>query len=63
VARFFKKREETKGQSPGALIFIGNQKVEKIRLRVIDYDQTKLKENELKKIAEGTEFKQTKTVT
>jgi len=27
MARFFKKREETKGLSPGSLVFVGNQKV------------------------------------
>jgi magnesium transporter len=27
MARFFKKREEIKGLSPGSLVFIGNQKV------------------------------------
>ena len=63
MARFFKKREAAKGQSPGALIFIGNKKMENIRLRVIDYDQAQLKENELNNIADGAEFKQTKTVT
>ena len=63
MARFFKKREATKGQSPGALIFIGNKKVDNIRLRVIDYDQAQLKEDELKNIADGAKFKQTKTVT
>lgn len=63
MARFFKKREAAQGQSPGALIFIGNKKVGKIRLRVIDYDQARLKEDELKNIADGAEFKQTKTVT
>jgi magnesium transporter len=63
MARFFKKREKTKGQPPGALIFIGNKKVDNIRLRVIDYDQAQLKENELKNIADGAKFKQTKTVT
>ena len=57
MARFFKKREETKGQSPGALIFIGNKKVDNIRLRVIDYDQAQLKAGELKNIAEGADFK------
>jgi len=63
MARFFKKREAAKGQSPGALIFIGNKKVENIRLRVIDYDQAQLKEDELKNIANWAEFKQKKTVT
>ena len=63
MARFFKKREEIKGLSPGSLVFIGNKKVENIRLRVIDYDESKLKEDELKNIAEGTEYKNTQTVT
>jgi magnesium transporter len=27
MARFFKKREETKGLSPGSLVFVGNKKV------------------------------------
>lgn len=30
MARFFKKREEIKGMSPGSLVFIGNKKVENI---------------------------------
>jgi len=63
MARFFKKREEIKGMSPGALVFIGNKKVENVRIRVIDYDGTQLKEDELKEIAQGEEFKRTKTVT
>ena len=41
MARFFKKREEIKGLSPGSLVFIGNKKVDNIRIRVIDYDGTK----------------------
>ena len=63
MARFFKKREEIKGMSPGSLIFIGNKKVDNIRIRVIDYDGTQLKEGELKDIAEGAIYKQTNTVT
>ena len=63
MARFFKKREETKGLSPGSLVFVGNKKVENARIRVIDYDGSQLKENELKEIAEGAEFKRTNTVT
>lgn len=63
MARFFKKREEIKGMSPGSLIFIGNKKVENVRIRVIDYDGAQLKEDELKEIAEGAEFKRTNTVT
>jgi magnesium transporter len=63
MARFFKKREESKGLAPGSLVFIGDKKVETVRLRVIDYDQTELKEDALRDIAEAAEFKSTKTVT
>jgi magnesium transporter len=63
MARFFKKREQIKGMSPGSLVFIGNKKVENVRIRVIDYDGTQLKEDELKDIAAGAEFKRTNTVT
>lgn len=63
MARFFKKREEIKGMSPGSLIFIGNKKVDNIRIRVIDYDADQLKEDELKGISQGAVFKQTNTVT
>ena len=63
MARFFKKREEIKGLSPGSLVFIGNKKVENVRIRVIDYDGAQLKEDELKDIAESAEFKSTGTVT
>ena len=57
MARFFKKREEIKGLSPGSLVFIGNKKVENVRIRVIDYDGTQLKEDELKDIGQGADQK------
>lgn len=63
MARFLKKREQSKGLAPGSLVFIGNKKTENIRIRVIDYDQGKLDEGELKNIKDGTTFKETNTVT
>jgi magnesium transporter len=45
------------------LVFIGSKKVENVRIRVIDYDGAQLKEDELKEIAQGGEFKRTNTVT
>jgi len=63
MARFFKKRDQIKGKPPGSLIFIGNQKVDKVRIRVTDYDGTQLKEDELQNIAQGSAFRQTNTVT
>ena len=63
MARFFKKREQSRGLSPGALVFIGKQKMDNVRIRLIDYDPRKLDENELQDIAQGEPFKHTRTVT
>jgi len=63
MARFFKKHEQSKGLPPGSLVFIGNKKVEKIRIRIIDYDKNKLRENEPEDIAAAAEFKQTDRAT
>ena len=63
MARFFKKREQNKGLAPGSLVFIGNNKVEKLLIRIIDYDKNKILEDELKQIAQGKEFVKSNTVT
>jgi magnesium transporter len=64
MARFLKKFDSNRGLAPGELIFIGDQKVEKIRVRVIDYDAKELREvdiSDMKLDAAG--YKQTDTVT
>jgi len=63
MARFLKKRDASKGQSPGSLIFIGHQKMDSVQARVIDYDPTTLTEQELSDIKDGSHFKKTETVT
>ena len=51
MARFLKKRNNTKGLVPGTPVFIGEKKVDEIRIRVIDYDNSKLHEDELSDIS------------
>lgn len=63
MARFFKKRDQIKGLPPGALVFIGRQKVDHIRIRRIDYDSVKIAEEELQNIAQGESFQLSDTVT
>ena len=63
MARFFKKREQSKGLPPGSLVFIGKKKVEKIRIRIIDYDKNQLREDDPEDIKAAAEFKHTETVT
>lgn len=63
MARFFKKKEASIGQSPGALVFIGTQKTEQTRIRTIDYDLEHLDERELGDIRESGACMETDTVT
>ena len=62
MARFLKNREKVKGKSPGALIFLGTQKVDTVNMRLIDYDENTLAEKELVGITEGAPYKQTRSV-
>ncbi|MBU0972984.1 MAG: magnesium and cobalt transport protein CorA, partial [Proteobacteria bacterium] len=63
MARFLKKRDASKGQSPGSLIFIGTQKTDAVSVRVIDYDAMRLTDKELSDIKDGSHFRDTNTVT
>jgi magnesium transporter len=63
MARFLKKKEAIIGQVPGALVFVGEQKVTEATIRVIDYDQKQLSEKELHDISEGLTYKDSSTVT
>ena len=51
MARFYKKRDVSIGLPPGSLVFVGDQKTEEIQIRLIDYDGTHLKDQELHDIA------------
>ncbi|MBU2515301.1 magnesium/cobalt transporter CorA [bacterium] len=62
MARFFKNKDVNRGLSPDTLVFIGHQKMENPRIRVIDFDQDNLKEDELKNIKEGLDFLKTNTI-
>ncbi|MDZ7667084.1 MAG: magnesium/cobalt transporter CorA [Desulfotignum sp.] len=63
MARFLKNREKAKGQSPGALIFVGSQKVDTVNMHLIDYDDNNLTEKELVDIKDGVRYKNTRSVT
>ena len=63
MARFLKNKEASLGQVPGELVFIGEQKVQEATIRVIDYDQENLSEQDLHDIKDGIPFKETETVT
>jgi magnesium transporter len=60
----FMKRASTKpGLAPGTLVHVGEKKIEKIRIRVIDFDETNLEERELDSVDECFPYVDKPTVT
>ncbi len=63
MARFLISRNKAKGQIPGSPIFIGEQKMEKPRIRVIDFSPDHLVEKELSTVDESYEHLDSGSVT
>jgi len=57
------KRSRKAGLPPGTLVHIGERKVEKAKISLIDYDETQFQERQVKTIEECFPFKDTPTVT
>ncbi len=56
MARFLKPRFLSKGKAPGSLIFMGDQKMEKPRLRIIQFNESTINEFELSKIEDSKNY-------
>ena len=64
ITRFMKKIASKKaGLSPGTLIHIGEKKIEKVKITLIDYDSKNLLEKELEHVEESFPFKDEPTDT
>ena len=63
MKRFLQKQSEKAGLPAGSLVHIGEQKVEKARITVIDFDQTNFHEFETGIVDECFPFKETPTIT
>jgi len=61
--RLIKRRAKKAGEPPGTLVYVGEKKVEKVRISYIDYDEQNFQEKEISKIEECFPFKATPTVT
>lgn len=53
MARFLKSRTKSQGAAPGSLIFLGNQKMETPRIRLIKFNQESIEEKEYKGVEES----------
>jgi magnesium transporter len=55
MARFLKSRAKAKGAAPGSIIFIGRQKMESPKIRLIKYNKDKISELEFKEVKPAIE--------
>jgi magnesium transporter len=63
MPKLFRKRAKEVGLPPGTLVHIGDRKVEKTKITLIDYDEAQLQEKELETVDECFPFKDKPTVT
>ena len=63
LGRFLYKQEKKISLPPGNPVFIGERKVKKARIKIIDYNETQVQEREAKTIEECFPFKETPTTT
>lgn len=63
MSNFLKKGSKTAGLPPGALMHIGERKTEKVKIAVIEYNETHFKENEVKSVEKCFPLKEKPTVT
>jgi len=63
MPQLIKKRSRKSGLPPGTLVHIGEKKTEAPRIKLMDYDEARFEEREVKKIEECFLFKEKPTVT
>ena len=63
MLRFMKKKSKNVGLPPGTLIHIGEKKVEKTKITLIDYDEMHFQEREIEAVDESLQLKDQPTVT
>ncbi|HEX9901581.1 MAG TPA: magnesium/cobalt transporter CorA [Acidobacteriota bacterium] len=59
----FKRRSKKSGLPPGSLVHVGEKKMEKTRITVIDYDQDNFVEKQAVSVEECRPFRKTSTIT
>ncbi|MFH1776116.1 MAG: magnesium/cobalt transporter CorA [Candidatus Omnitrophota bacterium] len=63
MGKFIDKVSKTIGLAPGSLVYIGDEKLEKPRISIIDYDKDNLQEKEVKDAEECFPFKESPMIT
>ncbi|MHC4518861.1 MAG: magnesium/cobalt transporter CorA [Planctomycetota bacterium] len=60
--RLYRKQTKKAGLAPGTLVYVGEKKIDSVRVTYIDYDEKQLHEDQVSRIEDCFEFKQTPTV-
>ncbi len=60
---FNKKGSKKAGLAPGTLIHVGERKIDNVRIRLIDYDEKRIEEREIKSINECLPYMEKESVT
>ena len=60
---FTKKAIKKAGLAPGTLVHVGERKIENVRIRLMDYDEDRIDEKELKSINESLSYRDKESVT
>ena len=63
MPKFFKRVSKKTGLPPGTVVHIGDKRIEKAKIDIIDYDEAQFQEKAAKKAEECFPFKDTETVT
>ena len=61
--RLFKRYSQKVGLPPGTLLYVGEERTEPVRITVLDYNETRLQEEDVQTIQECLHFRSTETVT
>jgi magnesium transporter len=62
MSLFLKKSSKKAGQAPGTVVFVGEQKVEEIRITLIDYDENQYNEREIENIEDCFSYKDSPSI-
>jgi magnesium transporter len=63
MRKFIKRSSKKAGSAPGTLFFVGEKKVEKVTVTIIDYDVDNLQETEVASVDECLAYRDKKSVT
>jgi magnesium transporter len=62
MSLFLKKSSKKAGLPPGTVVFVGEKKVEEVRITIIDYDEKQFAEREIKNIEDCFPYKDTPSI-